>query len=331
MPLPGQIPKRRKNTDADKLWEQLCSPGGEWLLSKKKVTIEYGFDVNNKRSLKINSVPRRRLSDLVGIFSVVSIAPEEITIISGPPEERRTFLDIILSQTSKRYLANLSRYQRVLSQRNRFLKEHRGEEISRKLTEQLSGWSDQLAEFGGEIISTRDKFTNFLRAKLPDFYQQITESDEKMEISYQISGRLNTREPLREQILERLSKSLKKELILGSTTVGPHRDDLEMKIEAHDIRQFGSQGQMRSALLALKLVAGEYIAQIKGEAPILILDEVFLELDEKRMRALLNFILRGGQVFIATSRGQEVQFVPKADSRSFYIDRGTCRVFDLPG
>jgi len=265
------------------------------------------------------------LSDLVGIFSVVSIAPEEITIISGPPEERRTFLDIILSQTSKRYLANLSRYQRVLSQRNRFLKEHRGEETSRKLTEQLSGWSDQLAEFGGEIISTRDKFTNFLRAKLPNFYQQITDIEEKIEISYQISGRLDIREPLREQIIDRLSKNLRKELILGSTTVGPHRDELEIKIEGHDIRQFGSQGQMRSALLGLKLVAGEYIAQIKGEAPILILDEVFSELDEKRTRAVLSSMLSGGQVFIATSRRRQVESVPKESSSSFYIEGGRCR------
>jgi DNA replication and repair protein RecF len=259
------------------------------------------------------------------------MAPEEITIIAGPPEERRTFLDIILSQTSKRYLANLSRYQRVLSQRNRFLKEHRGEESARKLIEQLSGWSQQLAEFGGEIISTRDKFTNFLRAKLPNFYRQITDTEEEMEISYQISGNLDAQQPLREQIIERLSKNLKKELIIGSTTVGPHRDELEMKIERQDIRQFGSQGQMRSALLALKLVAGEYISEIKGEAPILILDEVFSELDENRIRALLNFIVAGRQVFIATSRRREVELIPKETSRSFYVEGGSCRITNLAG
>jgi DNA replication and repair protein RecF len=265
----------------------------------------------------------------VGIFSVVSIAPEEITIISGPPEERRTFLDIILSQTSKRYLANLSRYQRVLSQRNRFLKEHRGEESSRKLTEQLSGWSDQLAELGAEIISTRDKFTKFLKGKLPDFYRQITDTEEKIEISYQISGDLNSLEPLREQIIDRLSRNLKKELIIGSTTVGPHRDELEIKIEGHDIRQFGSQGQMRSALLGLKLVAGEYISEIKGEAPLLILDEVFSELDEKRTRAVLSSMLSGGQVFIATSRRRELESVPEESSSSFYIEGGRGRRLDL--
>ena len=264
----------------------------------------------------------------MGIFSVVSIAPEEITIISGAPEERRTFLDIILSQTSRRYLANLSCYQRVLSQRNRFLKEHRGGETSRKLTEQLSGWSEQLAEFGAEIISDRDKFTNFLKAKLPDFYRQITDTQEKMEISYQISGSLDTREPLQEQIIDRLSKNLKRELITGSTTVGPHRDELEMKIEGHDIRQFGSQGQMRSALLALKLVAGEYISEIKGEAPILILDEVFSELDEKRTRAVLSSMLSGGQVFIATSRQREVVSVAKESSSSFHIEGGRCHRLD---
>jgi len=261
----------------------------------------------------------------VGIFSVVSIAPEEITVISGPPEERRAFLDIILSQTSKRYLSYLSRYQRVLFQRNRLLREHHGEQTSKGLMGELSGWSEQLAEFGAEVISFRDKFINFLKNRLPNLYRQITDTEEKMEICYQISGNLSPTKPLREQIIERLSKNLKKELVLGSTTVGPHRDEIEMKIEGHDMRQFGSQGQMRSALLALKLVAGEYLAEAQGEPPILILDEVFSELDESRMRALLSFMLGRGQVFIATSRRGEVRSVPEEGTNTFYTDRGRCR------
>lgn len=264
----------------------------------------------------------------MGIFSVVSIAPEEITVISGPPEERRAFLDIILSQTSKRYLSYLSRYQRVLFQRNRLLREHHGEQTSKGLMGELSGWSEQLAEFGAEVISSRDKFINFLKNRLPSLYRQITDTEEKMEISYQVSGNLSPTKPLREQIIDRLSKNLKKELILGSTTVGPHRDEIEMKIEGHDMRQFGSQGQMRSALLALKLVAGEYMSEIKGEAPILILDEVFSELDERRTRAVLSSMLSGGQVFIATSRRREVESVARESSSSFHIEGGRCRRLD---
>jgi DNA replication and repair protein RecF len=266
----------------------------------------------------------------VGIFSIVSIAPEEVTIASGPPEERRLFLDIILCQTSKRYLSSLSRYQRVLAQRNGFLREHRGEEPRAKLREELYGWSQQLAEFGSEIVSIREKFAEHLRVKLQDFYRQITDSGEAIEISYQISGNLRTDDSLVEQIIERLSKSLKRELLIGTTTVGPHRDDLEIEIDGHNIRQFGSQGQMRSVLLALKLAAADYISQLKGEGPIIILDEVFSELDERRTEALLRFILRGGQVFIATSRRAEIETIPPEHCSTFYIESGSVKSLALP-
>jgi DNA replication and repair protein RecF len=261
----------------------------------------------------------------VGIFSIVSIAPEEVTITSGPPEERRSFLDIILSQTSKRYLSSLSRYQRVLAQRNGFLREHRGEEPRAKLREELSGWSQQLGEFGGEIVSTREKFSEHLKMKLPDFYRRITDSGEVIELSYQISGNLRTDDSLPDQIIEKLSKSLRRELLIATTTIGPHRDDLEIQIDRHGIRQFGSQGQMRSVLLALKLAAADYISQLKGEAPIIILDEVFSELDEKRTRALLRFILRGDQVFIATSRRSEIEAIPPEHCSAFHIESGSVK------
>ncbi len=280
--------------------------------------------LDGEKKLKINDSPHKKLTDLYSYFQVVSISWDDIGLILGAPARRRRFLDLNLSFAHPVYLDTLLDYQKVLEQRNKFLKDYR----ERKETnwEGQSGFKVQLVQLGTEIIKRRKNFLEQIFPLAQKYYQEISAgmvnnsqhisiidsargglTKEKLKLEYKPTFFIRRAEEIEQNYLLAFEEAENREKNWGVTLIGPHRDDIELKIDNFDLREFGSQGQARTAMLALKLAAMDYLATLREQAPILLLDEVFADLDEKRTEFLANLLEKKGQVFIATSKEKELE------------------------
>lgn len=229
-----------------------------------------------------NKLPR--LSDVVGNFGSVYFSPDELELIQGGPAKRRRFVDIINCQLKKEYMRNLQTFQRILNQRNHLLKKKEP-----KTKEQLLVWDEQLAAVGVKLFLDRFKFIIKLEQIAKEKQEMLSSQKESLNLSYEsiASSELATEE-LIEIYLSGLKKSLDRDLMLGYTTFGVHNDDFTVKINGQDIRKTGSQGQQRTATLALKLAELEILKEEYGSYPVLLLDDVLSELDSTRQQVLLG-------------------------------------------
>ncbi len=243
---------------------------------------------------------------------MVSVTPDEISLIYGSPAVRRRFLDFAAGQHSPAQAQNLSEYQKVLEQRNQSLRELKRSRGKNSNSAEI--WDDQLIRLGSQIILERIKLLDQLSPLAEKEHAQISGHRERLSLQYTSSFQFADRAELTERFSSALKQSQSKEEALGFTLVGPHRDELELKIDSQLIRDFGSFGQARSAMLALKLAQLEHLQERKNEAPLLILDEVFSDLDQKRSRYLVQLLDNHKQVFIATSKEWELPEGLKADS-----------------
>ncbi len=264
--------------------------------NKRSNTIEIVIRRDRKKQIKVNGVAICAISDLIGKFSVVLFSPDELNLTKGSPNARRRFLDIALSQMRPKYYHILRRYNKVLEQRNDLIKKLRFSPDS-SAKETLFVWNEKLSEYGMALIEYRKKFVE----KLHEFSKQIHYEicDENFEIRYKAA--FNTKEEFK----NKLDASLEKEIEQGFTMYGPHRDDLEIVTEGKDIKVYGSQGQHRSAVLALKLAQADMMFDDSGEYPVLLLDDIMSELDSKRRQYLVNKI-KDKQVIITCTDADEV-------------------------
>lgn len=249
-----------------------------------KTVIEIIFPKEGKKTIKINNLPIKRIGELMGEFNAIFFSPDELKLIKEKPEDRRRFMDIHISQTSKAYFYLLGRYDTILASRNKLLKSNQSKQT---ILETLSIWNSQLAQTGSEIIAHRLHFVASLAPLCQKVHSYLTGGKEQIEIAYQ--GEQGSAEEVKAKLLSTLEQNFEKELLLGYTTVGPHRDDIKVSINGIDVRTFGSQGQQRTAALALKLSEIEIISQETGETPVLLLDDVLSELDSTRRGKLLKF------------------------------------------
>jgi DNA replication and repair protein RecF len=244
--------------------------------------------------------PYEKFSAHIGRFPCVIIAPDDVQIITGGSEERRRFLDSLLSQLDPAYLLTLIEYNRVLQQRNGFLKSLEGRRPREEDRQLLEVYDGQLARPGTSLF---DKRRAFLAAFLPQagkFYAEIAGSQEPVQMSYRSQLLESAFQPL-------LQRTLEKDLHWQRTGSGIHKDDIELTFSGQPFKSIASQGQRKSLLFALKLAEYGALREAKGFAPVLLLDDVFEKLDEARMRNLLNQVcLRGdGQIFITdTHKGR---------------------------
>ena len=252
---------------------------------------------NGKRSATLNDVPKKYISQIIGSFTAVVFSPDHLTLIKNGPEERRAFIDGALCQIKPAYAVQLSRYKKILGERNALLKDI---PRHRELEDTLDIWNEKLAAEGAAVARTRALYTEGLKKHAALFYDGISEGRESLEIEYKISFRAEntmSSSEMSQMMLENLRKRQSDDIYLGYTTTGPHRDDLSVKINGKEARSFGSQGQQRSAVLSLKLAEAALLAEKKGEAPVILLDDVLSELDPSRQDYLLSR-LEGMQVFI---------------------------------
>lgn len=250
----------------------------------KKKQFSYKIDMhikkNKPKGVAINGVPIKKARELFGIVNIVFFSPEDLNIIKNGPGERRRFIDIELCQLNQIYLTDLSNYNHIVNQRNKLLKDIA---FQPNLRDTLDIWDMQMVQFGCKIISCRKQFVERLNKIIRDIHKNLTGDIENLELIYEPSISEETFE-------EELRKNREKDLKFKLTAIGPHRDDLCVKINGIDIRKFGSQGQQRTAALSLKLSEIYLVKEMIKDTPILLLDDVLSELDSNRQNYLLNSI-----------------------------------------
>lgn len=304
-----------KSTDYAKLLLDFYSEERE---QKAILNIERG-----RRSSVINGVSKKTGSALIGKVCAVIFSPEHLLLVKEGPSKRRNFIDGAICQIKPAYTKTLSLYNRSLLQRNTLLKD-----LIKfpKLTETLDVWNLRLARFGAEIVKERLGYIKLLQEKIDDIYYGISSGKEKMQVSYSSSFKTKLEEHEKEDIedifLSELRRTEKSDIRAGFTTIGTHRDDMEIEISGMSARMFGSQGQQRSAVLAMKLAEAEIILNSIGEAPLILLDDVMSELDKSRQDYLLNH-LEGKQVFITCCDPSVVDSLKTG--RSFNVAEGRVR------
>lgn len=260
-----------------------------------KKNIQIYLDKSNKKIIKINNLNVLKLAELVGTLSVVYFSPDELKLIKEVPEDRRTFLDVSISQFDKKYLYDLLKYEKILKQRNSILK---SDESIESKTEQLNLFTPQLIDTAVCIIEKRLNFIENIKEIVKNIHNTIT-LNENLEIFY--SYKPKTNKTIKEDLYSQFDESILKDLDLGYTTVGPHRDDIIFKINDLDCRYFASQGQQRTVALVLKLSLMEVIKKEIGEYPILLLDDVLSELDYDRQNKLLKIVTNYQTLISCTS------------------------------
>ena len=242
------------------------------------------LDKTNKKSIKVNSLNILKLTEFVGILSIVYFSPDELKLIKEVPEDRRNFLDISISQFDRTYLYNLMRYNKILKQRNSILKSENSEQTK---LEELKLFTPQLIECAEKIIEKRLNFIEKLKKYAINLHKFITDG-EILDISYSYAK--DDKMTIKEQLSQEFEKITTKEIELGYTCIGPHRDDIIFKINDKDCKYFSSQGQQRTVALVVKLSLMEVIKQEIGEYPILLLDDVLSELDQTRQDKLIELV-----------------------------------------
>ncbi len=251
-------------------------------VEKRGVTtrLDYHISRSKGKEAAVGGVALSRVSELLGQLHVVFFSPEDLKIIKSAPVERRTFLNVELCQLSPLYTRFLVEYKRTLMQRNALLKEVREKPDLRKL---LDIYDEKLAEAGEQLMKERRAFLEELAGIAAPIHREITEGKEDLKISY---------EPGAEEgkMAENLFLTRDRDLAAGSTGSGPHRDEIDFAIDGVSVKHFGSQGQQRTTALSLKLAEIELVKRKIGEAPVLLLDDVLSELDEKRQDKLLKSI-----------------------------------------
>lgn len=263
-------------------------------------TIECRLIANERKRLTIDGAPLARSGELLGCLNVVMFAPEDLILVKGGPAERRRFLDMEISQLKPAYYYTLQRYNAALKQRNALLKNP-----DAAYAGMIEPWDEQLSRLGAAITVERAAFLQELSAIAADLHLQLSDHRETLLLAYQPNLPDADAEQLARAMRERLAENLERDLYRGFTSVGPHRDDVLMMLDGTDVRVYGSQGQQRTTVLSLKLSEIEIVKKLRGEAPVLLLDDVFSELDRRRQQMLLSAV-RGCQTFLTCTHLEEL-------------------------
>lgn len=259
-----------------------------------------GLKRNQRKIFKRNQKEYERLADHIGLLPVVMISPTDSGLITEGSEERRKFMDGIISQFDKSYLDELILYNRVVSHRNALLKQfYQARQFEKAL---LEVWDHQLVELAEKIYEKRLHFVNVFLPIFQKYYQFISRGRE--EVSFQYESGLH-----KGNFSEVLEAAIEKDRIMQFTTVGIHKDDLVFTLEGHAVKRYASQGQQKSFLIALKLAQFDFINEVKKMKPLLLLDDIFDKLDDLRVKRLMELVSKEnfGQIFITDAHPERVK------------------------
>ena len=294
---------------------------GQITTSSSNLPLSISIGKGGKRA-KVNHLESAKLSQYIGHLNTVLFAPEDLNIVKGSPQVRRKFLNMECGQISKVYLSNLSSYNKVLAQKNQYLKTR---QVDSLMIEVLN---EQLAEHASRIILKREQFINTIEKHALKIHSDISNGKEDLRVIYKpnIKYEHKDSEELEKEILDLLMDNLEKEIERGTSLVGPHRDDIAFTINDFDVQTYGSQGQQRSTALSVKLAELELIKEEVGEYPVLLLDDVLSELDEVRQAHLLTSIRDRVQTFVTTTSISDINHAIMDDMQLYEIENGRIKI-----
>ncbi len=294
----------------------------EIMKKDRELEMDFGFDkISNKKMIKVNGVIQKKISDIIGKLNVVVFKPEDIKIVTDAPSVRRKYIDYLISSISKGYLENITKYKKVLEERNNLLKEIKvklkGNRVLEKNDEDfLDVYDKLLLKLNCEIYNERKRVIEKLNDYIYGIHLKLTENyinNEKLHIKY-VS---NVEEDI-QKMYNDLIKSRLNDINKGYTSFGIHRDDYIISINSLDVSIYGSQGQKKSSIISLKLSELKVIEEVIGEKPVLLLDDYMSELDERRRLKFLD-IIEDIQIVITTTHKISID---GKENTYFYVDNG---------
>lgn len=292
--------------------ESAFSIKGIFDINGKTEIIQVGYQIDKKKIIKRNNKTYERLADHIGLIPLVMISPYDRDLISERGETRRRFIDKIISQADAGYLSALINYQKVLAQRNRLLKyfaaNHKFD------TNTLQIYNEQLHQYGTLIYNKRQRFIKEFARFLKEKYAVLSQDKEQVNISYFSELEIKPLQDL-------LAENIQKDRLLQHTSKGIHRDDFLFEINEKPIKKFGSQGQQKSFLIALRLAEFEFLKQKSQQIPILLFDDIFDKLDEKRVTQMVKMVndKTFGQIFITDTHVERTKNLVQNIHQSFKI------------
>lgn len=282
---------------------------------EKNVNIFY--DDNSGKQIQIDHSKIKSLSELVGSFPIVILSPEDDSITSGPPSERRRFINLVLSQIDIEYLKLLQEYVRIIKQRNKILQDAKKDRY--KFHEKIEPWDEELYQKSKAITNKRKDFLTDLEIYAVPIHKEITSHTENFSFRYKPNFDLDW--DSYEKFKTFLEQNRNTEILRGITLVGPHRDELMFLLNNHDVRKYGSRGQQRCCLLSLKIAEFKIMRDKKLENPIFLLDDVYSEIDEIRENAVTEYFLDLKQIFLSThASDMRFDFKPVFKKKIEYIN-----------
>ncbi len=257
------------------------------------------------KNISINGI-RRSATDLVGVVNAVLFDPQDIDLIVGAPALRRKYLDILICQLDRIYLRSLQTYQKIVYQRNHLLRLIRDK---RAAYPELDYWNEAMVSEGTKLILRRHEVVEELKNLSEEVHRRVTGIETGMEIEYSPGVALGNfvEEEIRKSFTSTLEDNLDKEVASGLSQSGPHRDDLVIRVDGRDAATFASRGQARGLAIALRLAEGAILERVRGESPIVLLDDVLSELDILRSRRLLDYACDMEQAFVSTTDLERIE------------------------
>lgn len=307
-----------------------------WEAGKARLSLDFlRLDAENQLEFLFTRESRRkifrngasiRMKDLIGTINIVLFSPEDLFLVKGAPAGRRRFLDMEISQADPAYFYDLAVYTRLLSQRNTLLKRIRDGESKES---ELPLWDAQLVPKAVSVMKKRIAAVTKLGVLAAKAQDELSGGKEKLSLRYEIHGAETAdgeemTKDLSSWYNEKLAESTKVDILRGATRFGPHRDDLAFFVNDVDLRAYGSQGQQRTGVLALKLAELSFFREETGEYPILLLDDVMSELDRERREQLLSFI-RGEQLQALITATDEAYFPSGGFGTVYHVEQGTVK------
>ena len=273
-----------------------------------------------QKRIRINGVPKPA-SQSVGAIAAVLFSADALSLITGPPSNRRRYMDVLLSQVDKDYIKTLQRYLKVMTQRNQLLKRIREGQARQ---DELEFWDKELTQHGARITERRRMAVIALAPQASESYNDMSSEEGQLELTYEPSiEQTGTHHEVAAYISDKLAKVKTREIQLAQTLLGPHRDELRATIGGVDVSQYGSRGQIRSVALSLRLAEADYLTKTLGEEPILLLDDVLSELDDARQLRGLQAACNAEQALVTMVDGERKPPELQQAAVTFWIQAGT--------
>ncbi len=284
---------------------------GEFIRNEKTENIYCAYEKDKKKTVKRNDKIYKRFSEHIGLLPVVTVSPSDAILVTGTGEERRKYIDSVISQYDKEYLYELIRYNKILSQRNRLLKNYL---TSRYFdADTISVYNEQLSKSGLKIHQKRKSFITDLIPIFNEYYETVSGKNETVSIEY--ISHLNEN-----NFLELLHQTIEKDKISGYTGKGIHRDDLALNINNFQLKKAGSQGQQKTFLIALKFSQFQFIKNVSNVNPLLLLDDIFDKFDAQRVSEIIKLTNNNfGQIFLTDTNPERVKKILTEKNQNFKL------------